>query len=234
MPNETDKDVKGGKPNASEDKTKNEQQNEKVETETETDKEEEGQDEEPAKKSAEYLEKLKEENVKRRQENKALKEKLERQEKALAILQGKDKPDLDPLEAAKSAADAKLRNAILKGELAVVARDAHDPSDLMQLGSKLLKDVEVDVDTESVDRDQLEAAVAKLRKQKPFLFKTSVVDPDTNSEKKKGAPLPKDGGQPTGGKNFLAQWKQLKEQGRTAEAQEYYKKNRAEIMAQMK
>ena len=232
MPNETDKDVKGGKPGASEDKTKNETNNEKVETKGDDNPADE--EEEQPSKASEYAEKLKEENIKRRQENKALKEKLERQEKALAILQGKDKPDLDPLEQAKAIADAKLRNAILKGELAVVARDAHDPSDLMQLGAKLLKDVEVDVDSESVDRDQLEAAVAKLRKQKPFLFKTAVVDTDTNSEKKKGQPLPKDGGQPVNGKNHVAQWKQLKDQGRNAEAQEYYKKNRAEIMAQMK
>lgn len=225
MPNEKQEgqDVKDGTSNTP-DKTEPKQET-TPDTTKDTKKQEGGEQE----KGNDELKALKDEAIQRRKENKALKEKLERQERALAILQGKEKPDLDPVEQAKAAQESKLRNALLRAELASVARDAHDPSVLMALDAKLFKDVTVDLDNETVDREELEASVNKLRQTRPYLFKSAELPKD----KDKTAPLPKDGGQPTNGKNHMAIWKQLKDQGRTAEAAGYYQKNRAEIMAQM-
>jgi hypothetical protein len=177
---------------------------------------------------AAYVEKLKAENAERRVENKKLKQEQERIGKALAMLQGKEAPDLDPIEQAKKATDSKLRNAMMKGELANRAKDAHDAGALMKMHPEAFKDVTVDLEGETVDSDELDAAIAKVRKQSPYLFRG---DGKTTT---KGAPLPKDGGQPSGGENHHAAWKQLKEQGRDAEAQEFYSKHRASIMAQMR
>lgn len=175
--------------------------------------------------------KLREENAKRRIEAKTTKETLDRQSKALAILQGKDEPDVAPLEKAKADADRKMRNALLKGELASVAKDAHDIADVFAIGSSLFKEVAVDVENETVDREALKEAVDGLRKSKPFLFESSEENPTIVSPK--GPPLPKDRAAPKGGTSEKAQWNALKAAGRNAEANEFYAKHKDTIRRQL-
>lgn len=185
-------------------------------------------------KSAEHIKKLKDENVQRRQENKELKEKLARMEKGLAILQGKEKPDLDPVEEAKKAADAKMRRLVLKAEVSALASDAHDPASLTTAFASAFKDVEFDADSESVDSEQVKAAVEGLRKTKPYLFRTGSNGGGGGKEVKLGGTLPPDvanGGQGTNNGSMVAQWNQLKAQGRHEEAQAFYAKNRPAIIA---
>ncbi len=177
--------------------------------------------------------KLREENAKRRVATKKVEEENQRQKKALGILQGKEVGEVDPLEAAQKAADAKLRRATLKGALASVAKDAHDPLLLLSAYPSHFEGVEVDLENESVDEDALEEAVAALRKKKPFLFGAGAADETKVDDKKtKFVKLPK-GGPPKVGTDHMATWRQLKETDPRG-AQEYYKKNLEAIRAQQK
>lgn len=198
-------------------------------TEPEDDETEKPEDE-PKTYDAAYVKKLKDENAKRRVQAKELTEKQSRLEKALAVLQGKDAPELEPIERAKQQSDSRMRNAFLKAELASVARDAHDPATLFQVRGELFKSVTVDLETEQVDAEELSEAVEKLRKSKPFLFKASTTD---ETKPKNGSPLPKDRGTPKDGNTELVTWQTLKKAGRVKEAQEYYQKNGEIIRRQL-
>lgn len=168
---------------------------------------------------------LKAENTQRRLKNRELRAAVEEKK-------NKGKGEQETIESLKAAHNAKLRNTMLRAELASVASDANDHQLLFTALGKDLDDVDVDVESDDVDRPELERLVEKMREKKPFLFKAKEAAGEERSFKK-GSPLPKDGnGRPKGGKNELAVWKQLKDAGRGSEAQEYYNKNRAAILAQ--
>jgi hypothetical protein len=182
----------------------------------------------------EKAKKARQESIERRKKNKALADENERYKKGLAIIQGKDKPDLDPLEAAKKETEGKMRRAILKGELAVVAKDAHNPTELLALAPKAFADIEVDLENEVVDADALKEVVDGIRKEKPYLFASKDDEDDGLDMKDKSKPVkPPRGGPPTKGTKHVAQWKQLKAQGRQREAQEYAVKYNKEIQAEI-
>lgn len=183
------------------------------------------------------IKKLRAENAKRRLNQKetgakmkALTEDQAKKDKALAILQGKEVADIDPLVKAKEVSDGKMRSALIRASLASQARDAHDPAMLYQVNPKAFAEVEVDLDTESVDEEQLDAVVSKMRKAKPFLF-----TPPEGKEKPNGR-LPPDGkgAQPVKGQNERAIWNKLNEEGKTKEATEFYAKNKTLILQQMR
>lgn len=178
---------------------------------------------------AAFLKKLKDENAQRRRENKELREKLK----------AKEKPEDDPN--AKARADfeaqtsAKMRNALLRSELAEAAKDVHSVSVLLRADPKLFADVDVDVDSESVDRDSLEDALKKARKLYPFMFSAKDekgAKTKTPDETKPGT-KPLDTGRSSGGDNHYTKWKSLNESDKKA-ATAYYAAHKAEILAQMK
>lgn len=199
------------------------------------DDEAEDDDETPSDPKA-HIAKLNAENTKRRQNEKALKaenaklrEDQSRKDKALEILTGKKVGEVDPLEKAKADSDLRQARLLIRADLAVVARDAHDPSMLYKAFPEKFKDVKVDLENDSVDRDSLKEAVADIRKENPFLFmKKGETKPGT-------APFENpDKGQGGGGGNHFAAWQQLKKAGDSKGAQEYYNKNKTLILAQMK
>lgn len=196
----------------------------------ETEEEDEGDDAKTEKVDKAYVAKLKQENKERRLENKSIKEKLDKFEKAFSVANGKDTPD--PVAEAKKQGDAKMKRALLRSELASVARDAHDPAMLFKAAPELFADIDVDLDTEMVDKDALEAAVAAAREKHPFLFAVKGETED-RTHVKTGA-LPPDRGTPKTGKNFFGEWRGLIKQNRPQEARAYYVKHRAEILAQQK
>lgn len=161
----------------------------------------------------------------------------ERTNKALALLQGKEVGSIDPLLAVQKASDAKMRNAFLKAAVAAEAgKDAHDVGAVFELAKSKLSGVTVDLDTEEVDADELKEVLDEMRESKPFLFKKAdenVLDLK-NAPPKKGVKNPPDSGKAVGGANFYQTYQQLLSQNRLGEAQEFYNKNRASIMVQMK
>lgn len=207
---------------------------EKEETEEEVDEEVKAPTPEQFKALQTKLAKANAEGKDKRLKLKALEAEKEKQDRALAILQGKDKPDLDPIVAAKAVGDAKLRNAMLKAALAVSAKDAHDPGLLLSSFGGRFKEVTVDIDTESVDEDELSAVVTQLRKDKPFLFAAEdKTEPNVIGKESGGKKMPDGKGQPTTGTNHRAAWNKMLEQGRQAEAAAYYAKYANEIRRQM-
>lgn len=185
------------------------------------------------------LKKAREDAAKHRISVRELKEKQEKTDKALAALNGKEEKT-DPLEELKRSSEAKLKRSLLKGELAVVAKDAHNPGLLMSAFSKNFEDVEVDVEGETVDTESLTEKVQELRESHPYLFKKEEVDEEVELEekkdekKKKGGTLPPDrGGKPKGGTNHKDIWQNLIKQGKKPEAQAYYREHKSDILARM-
>lgn len=177
-------------------------------------------------------EKTRKEAIDRRKKNKELVERNERLERGLAIIQGKKEADIDPVEKAQNEAKLKMSRAILRSEIAASAQDAHDPKLLLQVAPEIFKDIEVDLDGETVDAEQLTEALDGLRKSKSFLFKPAEELQDGDPlEKKKGVKPPPKGGQPPkgGGSNVFAQWKALQNAGRKHEADAFYIKNHKEL-----
>lgn len=132
----------------------------------------------------------------------------------------------DAVKAAKDEADAKLSRVLLRSAFtAEVARDAHDVDDAFSIAAPLLKDIKVDLATETVDREAVKSKVAELRKSKPFLF-----GQPTKEVPKPVPPPPDKGGTPApGSSNHYAHWRQLKTAGNNKEAQEYFAKHEKEI-----
>ena len=230
------KDGKGGTPDTKDTKDGGEGEGEG------SDDDDEGGDDKPDEKDkapdAAYVKELKEEAKQRRLENKKLKAdnsktkaELERYKKGLAIIQGKEAPELDPVEETKKQGDTKLRNAMLKAELASRATDANDVALLFSGFKSRFDAVEVDVDAETVDGDAVDEILKDLRKEKPFLFRGA--DADEGATKKKGGSLSPDGpGRPTKAGAEYATWKQMQSQNRPlSEIQAYYNKNRVAILA---
>lgn len=180
--------------------------------------------------TAGHIKKLKDEAAARRLENKDLKAKVEKFEKALGVITGKTEGNADPIEAQKKASDTKLRNAMLRAAVASAAKDAHDSKLVFSVTD--LSKIDVDLENETWDDDAVIEAVSKVRKDKAFLFSTTVADP--KKTKVGGKPAPDGSGQPSNGVNHREVWNQLKAQGRTAEAQEYWVKNNKEIMQLLK
>lgn len=212
----------------------NEEETPKKEPETQEGKGADEGDEDGSDAGDEALKKLRAENAKRRVENKELKGRLERFEKAFQLITGKE-PDAaaEAAQKVKADADLKMSRSIIRSELAVVARDAHDPKALLKMHPEEFKDITVDIDEESCDRDALNEAVARVKKKSPWLF--SATPAAGQSEKDKKAKPPPDGsGAPSAGGSHRKKWKELQEQGRHHEANEYYKKNRVEILAELK
>lgn len=205
---------------------------------TEEKKDDEGgeeEDDEEEQGSAE-VKKLKAENAKRRIENKKASEEREalkaENARLKAALTGEKEVKVDPVEELKKETDRKLRNALLKGAVASVAKDAFDSSLLLSVAPGLFKDVEVDVENESVDEEQLSEALTTLRKSKPFLFET----PESGKPTEKGKPVkrPPENGKPANGDNHLAQWRQLQSSNAKGDASDYYVKHNKEIKEQLK
>ncbi len=182
--------------------------------------------------------KLNAENTKRRLNEKALKaenlklkEDQARKDKALEILTGKKVAgDIDPIEKANQENNARQKRLLIRAELGTVAKDAHDPGTLYKLFPEKFKDFDVDLETDTVNRDDLKEIVQSIRKENPYLFmaKKAAV-----AAKVEGGALNVDGGAASGGGNHRAQWNALKASGDKKAAQEYYNKNSKLILAQM-
>lgn len=144
------------------------------------------------------------------------------------------------VEAAKKAADARVKNAILKSE--VVSRAARsgaaDAADVFSLMRTELADLEVDLENESVDGEALDEKIAEFKKRKPHLFSSSSSsegdekDGETGAEKKKPAKMPDGNGRPPArGGTAYQQWQTLVKGGRQQEANQFYAKNKKDIAA---
>lgn len=205
---------------------KDEKTEEKTNEETETKKsgDEKTDDERDA-----HIKKLNEEAKKHRLEAKAAKEKLEKFEKALGIASGKEKETVDPIIEERQRANDRLRRAILKAEVSNVARDAHDTNALFRILGDDLAEIEVDLDKERVDRPALEKKLAEVRKSHSWMFAGKTED---KKEEKTGK-LPPDKGNGTSGESPFQTHRNLLDAGRKSEANEYYAKNRVQILATM-
>lgn len=202
---------------------------------TDGDKDEEGEgddkEEDPAALKAQ-IKKLRDENAKKRVSEKAAKEENERYKKALKALgvKGEEGGDeLSPIEKSKLESEAKVKRAMIKAELAVVARDAHNPNVLLQSFPSKFKDIEVDVDGESVDSEALKEAVESIRKDNPWMFQPKE---GTKAAVTPGKKAP-DNGRPTGGVDHKAEWQRLKQGGQNAAAAKYYAEHKAMILSQL-
>lgn len=221
------------KENAQKEKDTKDKKSEGGGTEEGDDEESEEADSDDVKVLKAQNEKLKKENAKRRVSERDTKAQIERQNKALAILQGKDVGTVDPIEKAQTESKLKMSRALIKAELSTVARDAHNPGKLFAAFSDKFKDIEVDLDAETVDTDALKEAVDSIREENPWMFQSKesesskpAIDPKTG----KRAP---DKGTPAAGKSHKAEWNRLKQAGLTAEAAKYYKENRLLILTQL-
>lgn len=177
------------------------------------------------------LKKARAENAKRRVKEKETQEENDRLKKALGILQGKKEGDIDPLEKAKAETDGKLRRSILKGSVAILGKDAHNPGMLLSAFQSKFKDVEVDIDTEEVDEDAVKEVIAGIKKENPWMFQSA--EGDKGAEKNKGGKRAPDSGRPIGGVDHKAEWNKLKSENRHKEAQKYYAENKAAILSQL-
>lgn len=178
-----------------------------------------------------HIAKLNKENEQRRKSETELKAKLDAQTKtlkdALGVKEG-EQPDTK-LADAKAQADAKAARILLKSAfVAQVAKDAHDPEAAFAVIAPKLKDVKVDLETETVDGDTLKSIVDDARKKHSFLF----VKPGegAGSGPTKSNPSPDKGGTPAPGADTHAKhYLQLKAAGNHTEAREYYAKHMKEI-----
>lgn len=240
-PDPKTKDDKDEKSKVKTDETDTEKDTETdEETEQDEEKDAEGEDDD---KPAETVEELKaaltaskerekksrDESIKRRQDLKKTKAENDRLQKGLAIIQGKKEGDIDPVEKAQTESKAKVSRAILRSEIANHAKDAHDPKMLLQVAPDVFADIDVDVDTETVDEDALKTAIDALRTAKPFLFQTKGEGDDDGKGKGKNIVKMPPGGPAANGKNAFATWKQLQSQGRSNEAAAYYIKHHKQI-----
>lgn len=181
-----------------------------------------------------HISKLNEESKKHRLEAKTAKEGLDKAtlreselKKALGL--GEADPVDEKLAQLKKAADEKNSRVLLKAAvMADVGKDAHDPDAVWQLMQSDLKDVKVDLDTETVDKDSLKSKIADFRKSKAFLFNAG-----TGGAGSQQRQMPGGGGAP-GGSNAYATWQQMLQSGDHKGAGAYYQKNRAEIIKGLK
>lgn len=203
-----------------------------TETETETGTEEKPMTATEAKELRASLKKANDEAKTRRLENKKLLEEKKDRDEKIEALNGAAKKEPDPVKTLQVANDLKLSRSLLRGAIAAEAKDAHDPAALLQAYPAAFKDIEVDLENESVDSDQLTEAVEKLRKNKPFLFQgakqeeaplRSVRLPPDGAG---GAPKAKPGSE-------RATWNKLVAAGDVLGAQQFYAKNKAMILKQM-
>lgn len=201
--------------------------------ETEVDEEEE-----PEEESNETLEslkahnaKLKEENKKRRLDGKTLKAEMEKRDKALAALGlgKKEGEQEDPLERAKKESDLKMARTLMKAEFMSLAKDAHDPMMVFKAHYDSLKDIEVDLDNETVDVEALTERIGEIRKKSPFLFQSSEGAEEQKTVIKKNPDKVRQGG---GGSEYK-EWQKLVQSGDKRGAQAYYGKNKDKILLQM-
>ncbi len=216
-------------------KNKQEDKNAKDKKESEDGDEgdEDGEDDPPTEDVATLKaqnEKLKKENAKRRVSERDTKAQIERQNQALAILQGKKVGDIDPIEKAQTESKLKTSRALIKAEIGNMARDAHNPGAIFATYGGRFKDIEVDLDEETVDTDSLKEVIDGIRKESPWMFQSTKDETKVDLKTGKRAP---DKGSPVTGKNQKAEWQKLLQEGRVAEANKFYKENQALIRAQL-
>lgn len=169
---------------------------------------------------------LNEESKKHRLEAKELGTKVERFDKVLKALTGKDEPP-DPVAVEKARADQRIRKAYLKAAtVSAVAGEAHNPEFLFDAMESKLAEVKVDLDTGEVDSAGIKAVAEKFKATHGFLFKPAGGGPNTTQPPKS---QPDGNGQPAGGNPYKT-WRELSTKN-PAQAQEFYEKNRAAIMA---
>lgn len=209
---------------------------ETIET-VETDDEEEDTDENEAEDDkGETLESLKarlkkvnESDKKRRLKNKELELELAKHQKLSDQEQAVQK--------AQKEANAKNARILLKGELASVAKDVHDPAALFRAFGDRFSDIDVDLENETVDRDALKEKLEDIRKEAPYFFKSDKTEPldDDEGDGKTKVIIKKnpDKGRQGGGGSEYKEWMKLKESGAKKEAQAFYAKNRDKILMQL-
>jgi TPR repeat protein len=124
----------------------------------------------------EHITKLNDESKKHRlsaKEKSDLLEKATTREAALkkALGLGEADPVEEKLVEVKKQADDKNKRVLLKAAvMAAVGKDAHDPEAVWQLAQPKLKEVSVDLDTETVDSKALSSVLDAFKKEKTFLF----------------------------------------------------------------
>lgn len=183
------------------------------------------------------IKELNEESKKHRLENKELKEKLTKFEKALAMLSGKDGSDApDPTALEKQKADARARNLLLKAEFTSIAakEGVRDASLAFKAFASELSDVTVDLDKETVDTKALTEKVQALKKSHDFMF-AGPNKGGTDGDHAPVDPPPDRGGQPApGAKQHYEQWQQMLQKAGTnpslrREAAAYYQQHQKDI-----
>jgi hypothetical protein len=198
----------------------------------------------------EQYEALKKESIAHRRENKELKDRIAKIEQGLGLISGKA-PDkaADELAAAKKDGEDRAKRSLLIAEIASTAPDAHNAKVLFRTAPELFGAVEVDLSTDSVDEDQLDAALKAARKKHPYLFKGEAAPAPAKDPKapggaappkvqgtlpRVGAPAPDGSGSPGADGSLREQYQALMDAGKVGEAQKFYKENRAGIMAELK
>lgn len=192
--------------------------------------------------------KVKDEAIQNRRENKDLRARLDRYEKALGLISGKE-PDkaADELAAVRQDGDNRAKKMLLIAELASAAPDAHNAKVLFNTAPDLFGAVEVDLKTDTVDEEMLAGALKAARKRYPFLFKETPTaapkapagapapkGPGALPSPRTGAPAPDGSGSPGADGTLRQQWQALNDAGRATEAAAFYKANRAGIMGELK
>lgn len=188
---------------------------------------------EELKTAQERIAELNKENQKHRLSRKEVEDLAARQKKALELLTGKSDETPDPAELQKKATDEKVRRAYLKAAfVAEAAKNMHDADFAFDAMSRELSDVQVNLDTGEVDKTAIRTKLEDVKKARPFLFVSNNSSGNNTPRPPPGNP---DGnGQPAGG-NPYQQWLTMKADPlRAGEAQEFYSKNRAAILAHMK
>lgn len=176
---------------------------------------------------------LNKENETRRKNEKELKAKVDRLDKAFAILSGKDGETPDPAKLEKEQTDARIRDAYLKAAFVGQAREMHDADFAFDAVRADLSEVSVDVKTGKVDTAAIKTKLEEMKKSRPFLFVIKQQGSEGNTNEKKPDGHPDGNGQAKGGNPYKTWLDMSKTPGREAEANEYYQKNRAAIYANM-
>lgn len=199
------------------------------ETDDEVDADEEPEEEnETVEQLKARLKKVNESDKKRRLKNKELEAELAKHQKLSDQEQAVAK--------AKKEADAKNARILLKGELASVAKDVHDPQALFRAFGDKFKDIDVDLDAETVDRDALKSVLDDIREEAPYFFKGSKNEPlEEEGDDKTKVIIKKnpDKGRQGGGGSEYKEWVKMKESGDKKGAQAFYAKNRDKILLQL-
>lgn len=182
--------------------------------------------------------KLNKEAEKHRLRAKELEDSFEKFKSTIAEGLGFKKPEqtVEAVQAARAAADAKVRRLMLKSEfVAVGAKDMHDASFAFEALASQFADVKVDVENGIVDRDSLVEKLKEVRKTHAFLF-VPVTKPGAAGAG--GTPpaattTPPDGSGQAASGNSYEKWVQLKKGSSAGEAQAFFNANRAAIYANM-